>query len=77
MSVFIEEKPISAKQQEQLKPLLDKGVFLKELVIDDKLKEMHYIFANYQGKLQHFYITDLTDERESLFICKSIWKSIK
>lgn len=77
MSVFIEGKPIGEKQQEQLKPLLDKKVYLEELIIDNTPKGMHYIFAHHLGKTQHFYITDNANERESLFVCESIWKSIK
>tara|TARA_R110002051_G_scaffold242670_1_gene302935 strand:+ start:741 stop:974 length:234 start_codon:yes stop_codon:yes gene_type:complete len=76
--MFINSEQISNKQKEQLKPLLDRGVHLKELIIDDldQPKGMHYIFANHVGKTQHFYITDKANERESEFICDSIWKSI-
>lgn len=76
MSVFIKGKPIGEKQREQLKPLLDKEVYLEELIIDDTPEGMHYIFAHHLGKTQHFYITDNANEKESISICESIWKSI-
>ena len=77
MNVFIAGRPLREKQQEQLKPLLDKQVYLEELIIEDTPKGMHYIFAHHLGKSQHFYITDSANERQSLFICESIWKSIE
>lgn len=75
--MFIKGIPIREKQQEQLKPLLDKQVHLEELIIDDTPEGMHYLFAHHLGKTQHFYITDNANERESLFVCDSIWNSIK
>lgn len=75
--MFIKGIPIGEKQQEQLKPLLDKQVHLEELIIDGTSEGMHYIFAHHLGKTQHFYISDNANKRESLFVCDSIWKSIK
>ncbi|WP_426430340.1 hypothetical protein ACPX19_12490 [Winogradskyella sp. HB-48] len=75
--MFIRGIPIGKKQQEQLKPLLDKQVHLEELIIDGTPEEMHYIFAHHLGKTQHFYITDVADEKQSRFICDSIWDSIQ
>ena len=75
--MFIKAKPIERKQQEQLKPLLDMQVHLEELIINETPEGMHYIFAYYNGKTQHFYITDVADEKQSKFICDSIWDSIQ
>lgn len=75
--MFIKAKPIGEKQREQLKPLLDKQVHLEELIINGTPEGMHYIFAHHLGKTQHFYINDIANERESLFVCDSIWKSIE
>ncbi|MDO6596591.1 hypothetical protein Q4512_06670 [Oceanihabitans sp. 2_MG-2023] len=77
--MFINSKAISNKQKEQLKPLIDRGVHLEELIIDDvnQPEGMHYIFAHHIGKTQHFYITDNANERESKFVCDSIWESIE
>ena len=77
--MFINSKQIATKQKEQLQPLLDRGVHIEELILDDidVPKGMHYMFAHNAGKTQHFYITDNADERESLFVCDSIWKSVQ
>ncbi len=75
--MFIKSKPISQRQREQLKPLLDKQVHLEELIIDDTPQGIHYIFAHHLSKTEHFYITDIADEIESFSVCDSIWESIK
>lgn len=77
MCAFIESKPLGEKQLEQLKPLIDLGVHLEELIIDDTPKGLHYIFASFQGKTQHFYISDNSNDNNTHFVNKSILKSVK
>jgi len=77
MNVFIEGQPIDQVQQQQLKPLIDRRVYLEELILENTPEGTHYIFAHHLGKSQHFYINDKANERQSIFVCESIWNSIK
>lgn len=75
--MFIKSKPLSEKQREQLKPLVDNQIELKELMIDDIPAGMHLIFAYYNFKTSHFYIFDNIKGNQLIELNESISKALK
>ena len=75
--MFIKSKPISQKQREQLKPLLDRQVHLEELIIDDTPEGGHLVFAHHIGKTCHFYVFDNSNENVLIELNDSVWRAIK
>ncbi len=75
--MFIKSKPLSLKQKEQLKPLLDKQIDLRELIIDDAPDGMHLIFAHHISKTSHFYIFDNIEGNQLSELNDSILRAIQ
>ncbi len=75
--MFIKSKSLSLKQKEQLKPLLDEQIVLRELMIDDVPDGMHLIFAHHVSKTSHFYIFDKTEGNQLNELNASILRAME